>query len=47
MKLNHAILTLALCGLTLTFAAPARAQVKLPALIGDNMVIQQDVPARI
>ena len=33
--------------LTATLAAAAHAEVKLPALISDNMVLQQDLPANV
>src|SRR3989339_47736 len=29
------------------FSLPARADVKLPAVIGDNMVIQQGIPFKV
>ena len=35
------------CGLLLLFAAWAQADVRLPALIGDHMVLQRDQPVRI
>src|ERR1700742_677851 len=47
MKTNHVILTLTAFALMLAFTPLARADVKLPALIGDNMVVQQGTPARV
>jgi sialate O-acetylesterase len=47
MKLNHLMMTLSVLCLALAFAPPARAEVRLPAIIGDNMVVQQGVQARI
>ncbi|HJQ24074.1 MAG TPA: sialate O-acetylesterase [Blastocatellia bacterium] len=43
MRLKAIILTLTFAA----FAAAARADVRLPALVGDNMVVQQNVPARV
>src|ERR1043166_6124584 len=47
MKFNHLILTLSAFSLMLAITPSARADVKLPALIGDNMVVQQGVPVRV
>ncbi|HKP13347.1 MAG TPA: sialate O-acetylesterase [Blastocatellia bacterium] len=47
MRFNHFILTLIAIVMTLGFASTTRADVKLPALIGDNMVVQQGVRARV
>jgi sialate O-acetylesterase len=47
MKLNHLILSLLIIGLTIAITPAARADVRLPALIGDNMVVQQGVVARV
>ena len=35
------------CLLSLVWAAPARAEIRLPKVIGDHMVIQQSQPATI
>ncbi len=40
-------MTISILCLTIAFASPTRADVKLPALIGDNMVVQQGVKARV
>jgi len=47
MKLNHLMMTLSVLSMALVFAPTTRAQVRLPALIGDNMVVQQGVKARV
>lgn len=40
-------MALSVFGIISAFASSARADVKLPALVGDNMVIQRDVKARV
>src|SRR5262249_40419532 len=45
--MNHIIMALSVLSLMLVFGSSARADVKLPALIGDNMVVQQGVKVRV
>jgi sialate O-acetylesterase len=45
MKSEGLIRSFLVCGYLLFFVIPLHAEVKLPALIGDNMVIQQGVKA--
>ena len=44
MRLKDIILTFVTFALMPAFAAAKRAEVRLPALVGDNMVVQQGVP---
>src|SRR6185369_6865891 len=47
MKLNRLMMTLSMFSMALAFTPTARAEIRLPALIGDNMVVQQGVKARV
>jgi sialate O-acetylesterase len=47
MRLNRLMMTLSALSMALAFAPTARAEVRLPALVGDNMVVQQGVKARV
>src|SRR5581483_10695621 len=47
MRVKAILLTLMTFVLVSVFNVAARADVRLPALVGDNMVIQQNVPARV
>jgi sialate O-acetylesterase len=47
MKSNRLTLALVTFGLMLAISSATRADVRLPALIGDNMVVQQGVHARV
>ena len=47
MRIKAIILTLMTLVLVSAFGVTARADVRLPALVGDNMVLQQNVPARV
>ena len=46
MRLSSSLVILAF-GMVLSLSTAARADVTLPALVGDNMVVQQGVPARV
>jgi sialate O-acetylesterase len=46
MRLSSSLAMLAF-GMVLSFSSAASADVTLPALVGDNMVVQQGVPVRI
>jgi len=47
MKTSHPLRLAALLVLAATLATPAFADVKLPSIISDNMVLQQDTPATV
>jgi len=47
MKKESLIRVILVCGFLLSFIISAHAEIKLPAIIGNNMVIQQESKARI